>query len=270
MTEEELSCPSCGMLISQGDEYCRKCGANLKEISQPASETAPSEETVLREEPYERRFSLAQRFFKLLTSPSKAMEEIASAPSYEGIVVITIAEFIVMAAAVMLVSRKIELSGPYSPMIDNLLSLGLILGVLGGLAVFAIKWAIKSYLVKLACDNQSGWGFKAAASITSYAYVSDIIIGILGLCISWFLLPKFHIDTTNVDAARRSLYAYEAEINWLQLTITFPLSFLGLLWKSYLGGLGAHFGTEKKCSVVTGFAVFFVLGLVGLFVSFII
>ncbi len=270
MAEEELSCPSCGTLVSKDDEYCRKCGASLKEISRPASDTVPSEAASLPVEPYRRKFSLVQRFFKLLTSPSKAMADIASAPSYDGIVVIAIAELVLLSAAIIIAGQKIEISGPYSSAIRNVLSLGLTLGIFVGLAVFAVKWVIKSYLVKVACDSRSGWEFRTAASITAYAYVADIIISVLGICVSWFLLPTFHLDTANLDAARQSLSQFQAEIAWLTLTYQLPLSLLGLFWKSYLGGLGAHFGTEKQCSLLTGFAVFFVLGLVGLLTMFIL
>ncbi len=270
MTEEKFSCPRCGTLVSRDDEYCRKCGVSLKEISKPILEVTPSEVTPSYEEPYERKFSWAQRFLKLLTSPSEAMEDIASAPSYEGIVIIAIAEFVFMSAAMMIVSQKIEISGPHSPAITNMLSLVLTFAVFLGSALFAIKWAIKSYLVKVACDNRSGWDFKTAATITSYAYVADIIISVLGICVSWFLIPTFHIDTTDLDAARQSLNDYQAQIAWLNLTYQLPLSLLTLLWKSYLGGLGAHFGTGKRCSISKGLAIFFMLGLIGLLISFVL
>ena len=63
---------------------------------------------------------------------------------------------------------------------------------------------------------------------------------------------------------------YRAQINTLNLTFSLPVSLLGLIWKSYLGGLGTDFGTNGKCSVSTGFVVFFALGLIGLLVSFVI
>lgn len=270
MTEEKISCPSCGTLLSKDDEYCRKCGASLKEISIPVLEVMPSRVTPLREEPYERRFSGAQRFLKLLSSPSEAMEDIASAPSYEGIVMITIAEFVIISVVMMIVSQKIEISGPHSLTITNMLSAALTLAVFIGLVLFTVRWVIKSYLVKFLCDRQSGWDFKTAATITSYAYVADIIFSVLGICISFFLLPTFHLDTTNMDAARQSLNELQTQVTWLQLTYQFPLSILGLLWKSYLGGLGTHFGTGKRCSIITGMATFFALGLIGVLISFVI
>lgn len=270
MAEEKSLCPRCGTLVSKDDVYCRKCGASLKEILQPISKATPSEAMASHEELYERKFSWAERFLKLLTSPSDAMEDIASAPSYEGIVIIAIAEIVLMSVAAIFISHKIELSGPYSSTITGILSLALALGVFGGFVLSAIKWAIKSYLVKVACDNQSGWHFKTAASITSYAYAADIVINVFGTCLGWFLIPTFHIDTANLAAARQSLSEYQAQIAWLELTYTLPLSLLGLSWKSYLGGLGTHFGTKKLCSLGTGIAVFFGLGLIGVLIMFIL
>ena len=245
MTEENLPCPDCGTLVSKDDEFCRKCGVNLKEISKPVSEAAPSEAKPLQEEPYERKYSLIQRFYKLLTSPSEAMEDIASAPSYEGIAIILIAELVFLSIAMWIVIQKIQISGPHSLTIINMLSMALTLAVPLALVMYAIKWAVKSYLVKATCDNQSGWDFKTAASITGYAYIADVIISVLGISISWFVLPTFFIDTSNLAAAEQALTEFQAQIGWLGLTYDVPLSLLSLLWKSYLGGLGAHFEQEN-------------------------
>ncbi len=128
---------------------------------------------------------------------------------------------------------------------------------------------IKSLIVKYFCDSGSSWDFKVAACITGYAYIADIVIGVLGLVVLWFLLPTFQLDTGDLEAVRQALSGYQAQLNWLKLIYSLPLSLLGLLWKSYLGGLGAKFGTKEKCSLGTGIAVFFVLGFIGILISFI-
>jgi hypothetical protein len=98
----------------------------------------------------------------------------------------------------------------------------------------------------------------------------DLIFGILGLIVGWFLLPTLYLDTPNLEAAKQSLNGYEAQLTWLRLLYTLPLSLFGLVWKSYLGGLGAHFGTKTKCTLRSGFLVFFGLGLLGLLISFVL
>ena len=94
-------------------------------------------------------------------------------------------------------------------------------------------------------------------------------MGIIGMCIAWFLLPTLHLDTTDLEAMRQVFSDYEAQLNWLRLVYALPFSLFGLLWKSYLGGLGAHFGIKEKCSLGMGIAVFFVLSLIGFLISFI-
>ncbi len=89
-----------------------------------------------------------------------------------------------------------------------------------------------------------------------------------GVVVVWFLLPSVTVDMTSLEAIQQSMSSYMAELTWLRLLFTLPASFIGLAWKSYLGGLGMHFGTEESCSVRTGAALFFVLGLVGLLFSY--
>lgn len=270
MTEEKFSCPSCGTLVSKGDVYCRICGTNLTEFAETVPKTSLSGVEGLPEELYERKFSLPLRFYKLLTAPSKAMKDIALAPDYAGILAIIAAQFVLFSFAIAMVLQKIQISGPYSQTLSGMLSGVLVLAIFVGVILFVAKWAIKSLIVRYACESGSGWDFKIAASIAGYAYIADIIFGVLGICISWLLIPTFHLDTANLTAARQSLNDYQTQLNWLKLVYTLPMSLIGLLWKSYLGGLGAHFGTKEKCSLAKGIALFFALGLIGLVISFII
>jgi hypothetical protein len=269
--EEKFPCPSCGTLVSKDDVYCRKCGVNLVGFSKTVPEAPPSPPERPLEELYERKFSLTQRFYKLLTAPSEVMRDIALAPDYGGVLVIIALEFVFLAVVVVMVLQKIRFSGPYAETIWGMVS-GLLVAaiIVGGVIIVPAKWLIKSLIVKYACDSGSGWDFKTAASVTGYAYIADIVMGIIGICIGWFLLPTLHLDTTDLGAIRQAFNDYQAQLNWLRLTYSLPFSLFGLLWKSYLGGLGAHFGTKEKCSLGVGIAVFFVLSLIGFLISFVI
>jgi hypothetical protein len=198
------------------------------------------------------------------------MKDIAWTPEYDGILIIITAKFVILSITMAMVLQKIELSGPYSAPINNIVSAGLFLGIFLGVIIFVVKWAVKSYIVKYACDSGGFfWDFKIAASVTGYAYIADIIMGIIGICVAWVIVPPFHIDTTNIEAARHSVNDYQAQVTWLCLVYTSPLELLRLVWKSYLGGLGAHFGTKENCSLVMGVALFFLLGLISLLISLI-
>jgi len=264
-THIEFSRPCCGTLISKSDKYCRKCGVNLAESSTPPSEELP-------QELYERKLSLINRFYKLLTAPSEAMRDIALAPDYGGVIVVIVLQIVLTSVAVVIVMQKIRFSGPYAAEIGGLVSGVLAFAMFVAVIPLLIKWLVKSLIVKYACDSESGWDFKTAASITGYAYVVTLVISIPGIFIAWFLLPTFHLNTTGLDstAMTQAFNDYEAQLSWLKFGYTLPFSLLGLIWKSYLGGLGARFGTKEKCSLSRGLVVFFVLGLIGLLFSFVI
>ncbi len=267
--EEKFPCPSCGTLISKSDVYCKKCGAKILEVSKTVSEPPISPPERLPEELYERKFSLAQRFYKLLTAPSEAMNDIALAPDYEGVLIILVLDFVFLAVGVAMVLQKFHFSGPHAQTISGMVSGLLAAAIFISLILLVVKWVIKSLIVRYACDSGSGWDFKTAASITGYAYIADLIMSIPGLCLVWFLVPTFHLDTAELEAIRQAVNDYQAQLNWLKLLYTLPVSLFGLLWKSYLGGLGAHVGTKKKCSFGMGIAVFFVLSLIGFLITFI-
>ncbi len=105
-------------------------------------------------------------------------------------------------------------------------------------------------------------------SITAYAYIADVIVGIISVIVSWLLVPTFRVDITDLTLATQQISNYRAQLNVIRLTFTLPISLLGIVWKSYLGSLGTHFGTEEKCSKLTGFIIFFVLSLIGVVISF--
>jgi hypothetical protein len=268
--EEKFPCPCCGTLISKDSVFCKKCGVNVIEFSKTAPEAPPSPPERLAEELYERKFSLTQRFYKLLTAPSEAMRDIALAPDYEAVLVVIALDIVFLSVAAGIILQKIQFSGPHAETISGIVS-GLLIAAtfIGGILGLA-RWAIKSLIVRYACDSGSGWDFKTAASITGYAYIADIIMGLIGLFIGWFLLPTFRLESTDLEATRQAFNDYEAQLNQLTLTYCLPFSLFGLLWKSYLGGLGTRFGTKEKCSLRMGIAVFFALSLIGFMISLII
>lgn len=267
MSEEKISCPNCGTLVSKDDIYCRHCGTNL--AGQPET-LPPSPQAPLPPRPpsYERKLSLPQRFYKLLTKPSEAMNDIAQAPEYGGFVIIAIAEFIILLVGIYVALQKIQFYGANSTLINSVLADVFALAVFISTVLIVARWAIKSLIVKYSGDSGSGWDFKTAASVTGYAYLADVVIGVIGIIVSWYLMPAFRIDTTDPSAAIRTMTSVRAQLNLYKLEITLPLIFIGLLWKSYLGSLGTHFGTNQKCSTRLGFTIFFTLGLIGVLISF--
>jgi len=254
--------------VSRADKYCRNCGANLLESTEPlAPPTYPPQETMAPS--YERRFSLVRRFYKLLVAPSEAMKDIALAPDYTGFFVIVVLEFLLAAIAVSMAMQKIQLVGTYGSRISSMLGALLVVAVVIALFLIIVRWVVKSLIVRHAGDSGSGWSFSTAASVTGYAYFADVVFTILGIAISWLIVPTFIIDTTNLDTAIQLMNDYRAQINSLKLAYSLPFNLVGLVWKSYLGGLGTHFGTNEECSIRAGFIVFFVLGLIRLLISFV-
>jgi len=267
MSEEKFACPKCGTFVSKGDRFCKNCGASLIEVSVPEV-SAPVVPEQKIEQPYERKFSLIKRFYRLLTAPSGAMEDIALAPDYGGVAIIIVIEVVLSILSLTLYFQRIHFTGTHAEEANGYITLIWTLGCFLSLGVIVVRWLIKSLIVKYACDSGSAWNFGAAASITGYAYLADIIVGVISYCVSWYLMPSITINTTDLQAAIQTMNSYKAQLSWLMLVYSLPLSFIGLIWKSYFGGLGAHFGTGEDCSLGKGVAVFFILGLIGLLISF--
>jgi hypothetical protein len=187
------------------------------------------------EKPYERKLSLAQRFYNLLIAPSKAMEDIGLAPDYEGVGVIILLQVVLFIMAILLAFQKMQFVGPYTSSIMGYVTGILVLAVPIAVAFFLARWLVKSLLVKVVCDSGSSWSFSTAASVTGYAYLPQAIVGIVSYCISWVLIPTVTIDTTNLTQALATMTQYEAQVNWLRLVFTLPMSIVSVVWKSYLG-----------------------------------
>lgn len=213
---------------------------------------------------------MIERLVKLLVSPSEAMEDIAAAPDYMGVFAVIATSTVLSALAIFSILQKFSFTGTHASEVSSFVVSILTLSVFLIPILFVVRWLMKSLIVKYFCDSGSGWGFGTAASATGYAYLPEILVGLVGIVVVWFALPSFTVATSSLEAAQQSISSQMAEISWLRLCFSLPASFVGLAWKSYLGGLGAHFGTKGSCSVKAGFALFFVLGLVGLLLSYLI
>jgi hypothetical protein len=220
---------------------------------------------------YQRKFSVLGRLFRLLVSPSVAMEDIAGAPDYVGAVGLVALRIVVSALSVWLILQKISIEGVASDVnmaaLWAFVSAILVLAAVIGGAVLTVFWLVKSWLVKVIADSGSAWDFRTAASVTGYAYLPDLLLSIVSIVLVWNFLPTLVLDISSPTALQQTLIQYRDQLGWNQFLYGLPLSFLGLVWKSYLGGLGAHFGTEKQCSVRKGFLVFFLLALIAFLFS---
>jgi hypothetical protein len=259
MSETDKSvCPKCGTSVSKDDTYCKNCGFPLAEFTAQTVTQAQKNEL-----PYVRKFSMVQRISKLFIKPSEAMQDIAAAPDYGGVLAVLIVQCIATMLSFVVVLQKLQFVGTYADEVSSL-----VFALVGGILLVAtpitlvIKWAIKSLLVRYSCDSQSGWSFKTAASVTGYAYVADVVVSIIGIVVLWYFVPTLVVDVSNQEAAQQAMTDWQTKISWLKAFYTLPATVLGLLWKSYLGGLGSHFGTQRRCSVVKGTVVFILLGLI--------
>lgn len=270
--EEHLACPNCGASVSRTDRFCKSCGKDLTTPSGLVQKEPAGSVQATPEEIYERKYSIFQRFYKLVVSPSEAMRDIGLAPEYGGPLVLIVLEIILGAAAVSLAFQKIQFTGD-SQMVSQVsafVSAILVIAVLISAVLFLAFWLVKSWLVKYFCDRGSGWSFGTAAAVTGYAYLADVIFGVVSLLVVYPLLPSLTLNVSNVDVARQALADFQAKVLWIRLTIEIPVGFIGMLWKSYLGGLGTKFGTHEKCSLGLGFLVFLVLALFGWLISFLV
>lgn len=271
--EEHFLCPNCGAVVSKTDSFCKSCGAALTRPSGFASKEQEGPAKSSTEETYEsRNHSVFQRFYKLVVSPSEAMEEIGISPDYGGPLVLVVLQAIIASISIALSYQKIQWTG--DPAIisqaQSFVSTVITIAVLISVFIVAAFWLVKSLLVKYSCDGGSGWSFGTTASVTGYAYVPDVIFAVIALPVVYWLTPSLIINVSDLSATRQAVTDYQAQMLWIRLAISIPLSLIALLWKSYLGGLGAKFGTDQKCSVQKGFAVFLVLALLGWLISFLI
>jgi hypothetical protein len=270
--QENKVCPYCGVPISPTDKYCKNCGKTLIEqtsISEPPlklqSIPAPPPE-----QPYERKYSILQRFYKLLVSPHEAMQDIGLTPEYTGPIVILILRTILTILVIAGAYSKMQWAGDPGTIrqVTGILSGIITLAIIIGVGLTLAFWLGKALIVKYTCDSGSNWAFTTAASVTGYAYLPELILGIISFAVIYPMIPTITLNVSDIDAARRALTDFQATLLWIRIVFSLPISIISLLWKSYLGGLGTKFGTREKASLALGFVVFFVLGLIGWLISF--
>lgn len=75
--------PACDTSISWHEELCKNCGTTLARASGTSPEAVQPE--VVVEKPYESKFSVVGRLWRLLVSPSEAMQDVALVPNYGGV-----------------------------------------------------------------------------------------------------------------------------------------------------------------------------------------
>jgi hypothetical protein len=218
-------------------------------------------------ENYESKYSTIQRLWKLVVSPTEAMRDIALAPDYEGFACVAIIAFVLFVITWALFLQKIHVTGSYASSVVGTITGVIIVAAILEPFLLIIRWAIKSWIVENVCDVGI-WNFKTAASVTGYAYTTDIVVTIVSICITWFMVPSLTFNTSNLEAAKQALNDYQTQLKELQILYSLPVFLIGVTWKSYLGSLGVHFGTKQKCSKRFGFIVFFALGLAGLLITF--
>jgi hypothetical protein len=100
--------------------------------------------------------------------------------------------------------------------------------------------------------------------------VPEIILGIIGFAVVYPMIPAITLNVSDLDATRIALASYEAQLLWIQIIFSVHLSFIGVISKSYIGGLGTKFGTEEKASLALGFTMFLILSLLGWGISFLL
>jgi len=265
--EENQKCPSCGTPIAKDASICGKCGADLEKNQGIVRELYPPE--TAPEKPYLRKYSTVQRLWKTLVSPSSAMRDIASAPDYSGGIAIIVFRIVCSGIVIWVALQRMHFVGEnrYLAMFQAIFGAMLTFSLFLGVGMLAAFWIFKSLLVRPMCDSGSGWNFKTVMAVTGYAHLPDLLIAVVGILVVWFSFPQITFNLSDEVAATHALADYQAQMKWINLFSTLPLSLIGFFWKSYLGGLGTRFGTKEKCSFARGFAVFLVLGLVGLLIA---
>lgn len=210
---------------------------------------------------------MIRRLYGALLKPDETMKDIALSPDYWGVIVILILQLSLMVADFSLVFSKFHFEGQYSSQIGSMVSAFIGIAVTIAIVLFPLRWLVKSVIVWKACDSGSMWSFKIAASVTGYAYVVDLVIGIVSSLFLSFFIPELTINTTDLDVARKMMDEYMLKITSLKLYLL-PISLGTILWKSYLGGIGTHHGTKQICTKALGTLVFLLLSLVGLLINY--
>lgn len=117
---------------------------------------------------YERKYSVFQRLYKIIISPSEAMKDIALAPDYGGPLFVVILRMVVAVVAISILFQKFQLVGDSQIVSEvwGIISLILSIAVIISIFLYVAFWLLKSLLVKYLCNSWTDWSFGAAASVT--------------------------------------------------------------------------------------------------------
>ncbi|MHA1138054.1 MAG: YIP1 family protein [Candidatus Thorarchaeota archaeon] len=271
--ESSTTCPRCGQIVPSGNAYCGTCGAPVPRVPFTRGvEPTSSAPTVRRPEPqqypkYDRKFSTFGRLTKLLTSPKEAMEDIGQAPDYGGVITLFVIWTIVSAISSVIILQKLQFTGPYGNFVNSGVAAGMATVVVLLPIVIIVRWLVKSYLIRHMCDSHS-WDFETAASVTGYAYLPNIIFGVIGIFVVWLLMPSIVIDTVDLDQALIQMDLYTAQTFWITIGLSTLFSLAALFWKSYLGSHGTYYGTHKNYETGSAFGIFIIVGGIGFLIDF--
>lgn len=266
--EKSTTCSTCGKLVSAGNDHCGYCGTLVsKSSTSPNTIELTGGATPAQHHPrYERKYSTSQRLTKLLTSPKDAMDDIGLAPDYSGVIVLFVIWTIFSIIGVMIMLPKLQFIGPYGPEITRMVMASTVGTLILVPFILVIRWLVKSYLIRHACDSKS-WDFQTAASVTGYAYLPNIIFSFVWIIVIWLLMPSVVIDTTDLAQALIQMEIFDGQTMWLTVGVSMVLSIITLLWKSYLGSFGTYTGTHNNCERNFAFVAFAIIGLIGIVID---
>jgi hypothetical protein len=268
--DSRIACSRCGSLVPAGNSYCGRCGAPVSSTGYSSTrgiELEGGSQSSIAHPQYQRKYSTIQRLTKLVTSPREAMTDIGRAPDYEGVIVLLSMWIVLGVAATIVMTSKIHFVGSYANQVIPMFYTGVAIGLVLLPFIQIARWLVKSFLIRYACDR-SNWEFKAAASVTGYAYLPNVMVSFAWMFIISALVPSVTVNTTDLEVAMIQLQQYDVQIRWLTVGVSLLLSLLALLWKSYLGGLGAHAGTHGFTSESHGMIWFLFFGFIGILIDF--
>jgi hypothetical protein len=250
----------------ESQNNCKINSLKLSYNSPSMPPAAPAPET------YMRKYSVFQRLYKLFVSPSEAMKDIGLFPDYGGPVFLVILKTILGVTVISVAFEKFQLVGDSQTVsqVWGFVSAVLAIAAVISIFIYVAYWLVKSLLVKYMCDGGSEWSFGTAASVTGYAYIADVVIGIVAFIIIYELIPSVTINVSNLDAARQSVANFRSQYLGTALAVGIPTGLIGIIWKSYLGGLGTKSGTRERCKLSRGFTAFFILALFGWLISYLL
>ncbi len=199
--------------------------------------------------------------------PTETMKDIALAPDYIGVMVILIAQVFIGIVTVAFLLSKVVITGPSASFMQGIMSFVIVLTFVFTFILTPVKWLVKSALVWKLGDAGSSWAFKSAASVTGYAYMANLIISLVTFPITIYIFPTMQIDTSNLQVATQMMTSYQSQIAAVKFSYTIPTLLVAVLWKSYLGALGANYGTRQMLKISGAFILFFLLGSITIVIS---